>query len=258
MTCFAKQFTASIQKFVSYPACCLFLSVFLFSTNIPSLFALDGWAATYGGHNYDWAESIQQTNDGGYIVTGYYTSYFIGGSFGSGIGGLWVLKLRPDGTVEWQKTYGGVSFEVAKSIQQTRDRGYIVAGRTRSFGAGKEDVWVLKLRPVGTVEWQKTYGGIDWDEAESVQQTRDEGYIVAGKTASFDLYKILDFCVLKLEPDGSMEPPCYFIRNTDASVLNSDATILDTCASVRNSNANPQISPSKVRVTNVSAKILCP
>ena len=72
---------------------------------------------------------------------------------------IWVLKLDRDGTITWQKTYGGSGYDDAYSIQQTSDGGYIVAGDTYSFGAGSGDVWVLKLDQCGNITWQKTYGG---------------------------------------------------------------------------------------------------
>ena len=65
----------------------------------------------------------------------------------------------------WARTYGGSDAESAEAIQQTSDGGYIVAGRTRSFGAGNYDTWVLKLNSDGSIAWQKTYGGRDGDEA---------------------------------------------------------------------------------------------
>ncbi|OHB90348.1 MAG: hypothetical protein A3D89_04340 [Planctomycetes bacterium RIFCSPHIGHO2_02_FULL_52_58] len=156
------------------------------------------WQKTYGGFDRESAESVQQARDGGYIVAGYT------GSFGAGKGDVWILKLRADGTVEWQKTYGGANGDVAESVCETRDGGYIVAGWTRSFGAGKEDVWVLKLRADGTVEWQKTYGGVNVDEVRSIRQTNDSGYVVAGGTRSFGT-KAFDVWVLKLRADGTVE-----------------------------------------------------
>lgn len=145
----------------------------------------------------DSAQSIQLTSDGGYIVAGKTDS------FGAGGIDLWVLKLRPEGAVEWQKTYGGTSHDWSQSIQPTSDEGYIVAGGTTSFGAGEDDLWVLKLRPDGTVEWQKTYGVADYNCAHSIQQTSDGGYIVAGETMSCN--GAIDFWVLKLRPDGTVE-----------------------------------------------------
>ena len=103
---------------------------------------------------------------------------------GQGTYDLLVLKLNPDGTVAWQKTYGGSQSDYAYSIQQTSDGGYIVAGGTVSFGAGGSDFWILKLDSDGSVAWQKTYGGLNDDYAQSIQQTSDGGYIVAGNTHS--------------------------------------------------------------------------
>ncbi|RLE78827.1 MAG: hypothetical protein DRJ51_08890, partial [Thermoprotei archaeon] len=129
------------------------------------------WAKTYGGSRDDAACSVQETIDGGYIVAG--GTY----SFGAGDVDVWVLKLDENGGIEWQKTYGGSGYDIAWSVQQTSDGGYIVAGGTGSFGEG---VWVLKLDRSGKIEWQKTYGGRYGDWAYSVQETSDGGYIVAG------------------------------------------------------------------------------
>ncbi|WP_308755302.1 hypothetical protein [Candidatus Hakubella thermalkaliphila] len=101
------------------------------------------WEKTYGGEDYDWAFSIQQTQDGGYIVAGYTTS------FGAGDSDFYILKLDPTGKVLWEKTYGGEGYDWASSIQQTKDGGYIVAGDTVSFGAGDYDFYILKLDPQG-------------------------------------------------------------------------------------------------------------
>ena len=202
-----KGFPQSPVTCLLFPAFCLLFSASQFFTAIPSLSASDpepgmvqgdGWAATYGGADVDWAYSIQQTTDGGYIVAG------VTLSFGAGETDAWVLKLRPDGTVEWQKAYGGIENDWAHAIQQTLDGGYIVAGEIWSFGAGASDIWTLKLRVDGTVEWQKTYGGGDWDKASSIQQTSDGGYIVAGETKSFGAGDY-DSWVLKLRPDGTID-----------------------------------------------------
>jgi hypothetical protein len=136
------------------------------------------WAKTYGGSGDDEPYSIQQTSDGGYIVAGPTSS------FGAGSYDIWVLKLNADGTVAWQKTYGGSSGDYAYSIQQTSDGGYIVAGPASSFPGGTPyAIWVLKLNADGTVAWQKTYGGLGYVTASFIQQTSDGGYIVAGDTS---------------------------------------------------------------------------
>jgi hypothetical protein len=137
------------------------------------------WAKTYGGTNGDYAFSVQQTSDGGYIVAG------VTASFGAGIDDIFLIKTDANGNVQWAKTYGGTTNDYAFSVQQTSDGGYIVAGSTVSFGAGSFDFFLIKTDANGNVQWAKTYGGTSWDEAYSVQQTSDGGYIVAGYTNSF-------------------------------------------------------------------------
>jgi len=156
------------------------------------------WQKTFGGKDFDVAKSIQQTKDGRYIVAGWTWS------FGSGSQDAYILKLNEKGEVEWQKTFGGKKSDGASSLQQTTDGGYIVAGWTESFGSGGHDVYILKLNSEGQLEWQKTFGGKGEDEANSVQQTTDGGYIVAGWTKSFDSeYK--DIYILKLNSKGEIE-----------------------------------------------------
>lgn len=208
------------------------------------------WEKIYGGDDWDSADSIQQTSDGGYIAAGETRS------FGTGdVMDFWVLKLRPDGTVEWQKTYGGEHWDLAHAIQQTSDGGYIVAGEIEFAGRG-DDAWVLKLRHDGSVEWQKRYGGDKPEGAHFIQQTRDGGYIVAGETESFGAGGA-DFWILKLEPDGSIDPSCNFIRDTSVSEKDSSASVRVT-RSLKDSNANPQNSSATIGDTNISANILYP
>ena len=99
----------------------------------------------------------------------------------------------------WANTYGGEGDEIANSVQKTPDGGYIVAGGTTSFGAGESDAWVMKLDINGTIEWQKTYGGVKNDSGDFIQQTQpDEGYIVAATTTSFSAQERNDIWFLKL------------------------------------------------------------
>jgi len=157
------------------------------------------WQKTFGGKGDDEANSIQQTTDGGYIVAGWTKS------FGSGLEDIYILKLNSKGEVEWQKTFGGWNDDAANSIQQTTDGGYIVAGVTGSFGFGEQDAYILKLNLKGEAEWQKTFGGKGDDEAKSIQQTKDGGYIVAGWTKSFGSAWWKDVYILKLNSKGEVE-----------------------------------------------------
>jgi len=154
------------------------------------------WDKTFGGSDKDEAYSIVQTSDGGYIVAGYTDSK-------GGDDDAWVIKLDKNGNEEWDKTFGGNFLDDANSIAQTSDGGYIVAGYTRSKGAGGDDAWVIKLDKNGNKKWDKTFGGSDWDKANSVIQTSDGGYIVAGDTESKGAGGD-DAWVIKLDKNGNL------------------------------------------------------
>ena len=158
------------------------------------------WKKTYGGPGWEWADLISQTDDGGYALTGETTS------FGAGGGDVWALKLDAGGEVQWEKAFGGRADDLAVSMLQTQDGGYVVAGETKSFGAGDWDAWVLKLDATGGVQWQKTYGGTGWDSssADPIEQTTDGGYVLTGRTSSFGAGGF-DIWVLKLDADGAIQ-----------------------------------------------------
>ena len=152
------------------------------------------WAKTYGGSSTDIPYSIQQASDGGFIIAGETSSF----GFNTDV---WILKLDVNGGITWQKTYGGVGIDIAHSMQQTSDGGFVVAGETSSFGADT-DVWILKLDAQGNIAWQKTYGGVGIDIAHSMQQTSDGGFVVAGETSSFGADT--DVWILKLDANGNV------------------------------------------------------
>ncbi|MFN0175600.1 MAG: T9SS type A sorting domain-containing protein [Saprospiraceae bacterium] len=174
------------------------------------------WQKTFGGSKTEEARQIQLTHDGGYIVAG------IAGSSDGDVGAtngyhdFWVLKLDSIGTVQWKKLYGGSDLDFAFAIQQTTDRGFVVAGFTRSNDGdvsgnhGDYDAWVLKLDSIGGIQWQKCLGGSSWEEAWDIQQTTDGGYIVAGRSgaANGDVtvnHGSLDYWVVKLSSTGQIE-----------------------------------------------------
>jgi len=156
------------------------------------------WASNYGGTGQEEGWSIQNTADGGYVVTGYTTSFG-----GEGRSKFWVLKLKEDGTIQWQKTYN-YKWDIAELIQQTSDGGYVVAGYTWSYSLEAWDVWILKLDANGAIQWQKIYGGQKDDQATSIQQTSDGGYVVAGETKSYGAGN-WDVWVLKLDGNGNIQ-----------------------------------------------------
>jgi hypothetical protein len=155
------------------------------------------WARTFGGPNDDKPWSIIQTQDGGYAVVGF--TY----SFGAGWDFL-VIRLDPSGNLTWARTFGGTDYDEACSITQTQDGGFAIAGRTYGFGAGDNDILVIKIDPSGNLIWARTFGGTGYDGGVcSITQTQDGGFAVAGHTASFGA-GAYDCLVLKLSSDGSL------------------------------------------------------
>ncbi len=135
------------------------------------------WTKVYGGQSTEgW--SVQQTTDGGYVVAGY--TYSVPGN-----GDVYLLKTSASGDTLWSRTYGGTENDCGNSILQTSDGGYILAGFTRSFGAGNEDLYLIKTNAQGETLWTRTYGGVEGDAGNYVRQTADGGYLVTGYSYSF-------------------------------------------------------------------------
>ena len=172
------------------------------------------WTRTYGGTRIEEGYSVRQTTDGGYIVAGYTNSF--GGARNSD---AYLIKTNASGDTLWTRIYGATDYDVAGSVQQTSDGGYIVAGMTYPFWYLGTDLWLIKTNASGDTLWTKIYGGQSGDEGNSVQQTSDGGYIVAGSTASFGA-GASDVYLIKTDADGNagVEEPRGSKQETVGSV----------------------------------------
>lgn len=154
----------------------IILANIFFASQSNAVITFERW---YGGTDYDEAHSVCQSSDGGYAIVGYTES------FGATISDVLLIRTDSLGDTLWIKTYGGNSYDYGYSIAKSLDGGYIITGYTASFGAGEDDVYLIKVDSLGNEQWAQTYGGANNDWGHFVSQTLDDGYILVGYTNSF-------------------------------------------------------------------------
>ena len=137
------------------------------------------WNRTYGGPSYEFADGLVLTGDGGFALAGYTSS------FGAGSGDMWLVRTDASGNVLWNRTYGGSGSDWAYGLVLTGDGGFALAGSTNSFGAGGNDMWLVRTDASGIAMWNHTYGGSGSDAAYGLVLTGDGGFALAGPTGSF-------------------------------------------------------------------------
>ena len=169
------------------------------------------WTKTYGDQiNFEGGNTIQQTTDGGYIISGQSNSN-INGIINRDI---LLIKIDENGIEEWYKTYGEINIlDFGSSGQQTSDGGYIVTGHKENSNQDI-DVYLLKTDEYGDTLWTKKFGGSENDKSYSIHQTTDDGYIICGYSESFNLYP--DIYVIKTDLEGNITSS-FNISNTSSN-----------------------------------------
>ena len=155
------------------------------------------WSKTYG-NGKEVGNSLVETSDGGYAVAG------DSASFGAGDSDFWLVKIDSNGNMEWNQTYGGLEDERAKALLKTSDGGFAIVGNKYYSDYWECDFWLVKTDNYGNMEWNQTYGGPEFDYANSLIETSDGGYAIAGGTSSFGVGET-DFWLVKTDTQGNME-----------------------------------------------------
>ena len=155
---------------------------------LPHLVRAAGWAERYGltysrlgfpVMTADGGEAVTETGDQGLLLAGWTTYDLASG------GGTWVVKTGAGGAIQWQYAYLTPGVDRFLGADQAADGGYYLVGQTTSWGYGDNDGWVVKLDGAGAVQWQKAFGGTNWDELRSVAATADGGCLAVGYSYSF-------------------------------------------------------------------------
>jgi hypothetical protein len=178
------------------------------------------WNKVFGGSGFEQLKSIQTTADGGYIFCATSGSSADGDVTGlnKGVFDIWVVKLNASGNITWNVLLGGDLAEIAGSIKQTPDNGFILGGFSNSsangdvtgISNGLTDYWIVKLSATGVVQWNKLLGGFGEEQLSSVKLTLDGGYVAAGYTSSSatgnvtgTINGVFDFWVIKINSTGT-------------------------------------------------------
>ena len=190
------------------------------------------WDETIGGTDWDWLSAVRQTADGGFVLAGASNSEIGGDKSQSNRGpdpmtnniteDIWVVKLNPNRTIDWQQTIGGSGNDYLnnQSMIATSDGGLLIAATSNSNISGEkaansrgfQDYWLVKLDSAGQIAWQKTYGGSFYDYAYGVVEDRNGGYLITGasnssisgdKTVGF-LGGQSDFWIVKVDTNGAL------------------------------------------------------
>ncbi|HUU45188.1 MAG TPA: hypothetical protein VM118_05590 [Acidobacteriota bacterium] len=154
---------------------------------------VETWERTIGGSGSEQVGEVKPTPDGGFVVVGSSDSYGVGGW------DAYLVKIDAFGTVEWEQTFGGADLDLGHDVVAMPDGGYVIAGETRSFGAGNSRAWVIKTNAVGVEEWSNRFGLESYVRA--IDLTMDGGFIVAGR-GRLKPPNTMGLYLAKLDADG--------------------------------------------------------
>lgn len=173
------------------------------------------WRRYFGGTNNDRAHGVVQANDGGFVMAGFSESDDFDISNTKGSYDFWVIKVDGNGTLLWEKSFGGTGIEVSNDIVKTPDGAYAIVGHTFSADTdvsrnnGGSDVWLIKIDDNGNLLWEKTFGGTEFDDANGLAVTKEGGFVIAGNSKSTDGDATInhgenDLWIIKTDAQGNL------------------------------------------------------
>lgn len=173
------------------------------------------WRRYFGGTNNDRAHAVVQADDGGFVMAGFSESDDFDISSTKGSYDFWVVKITDSGDLVWERSFGGTGIEISYDIAKTSDNGYVVTGNTFSTDMdisknnGESDVWLIKIDDNGDLIWEKTFGGTQFDAAQSVSLSKDGGFIISGNSKSGDMDVTAnagenDIWLIKTDAEGNL------------------------------------------------------
>jgi hypothetical protein len=169
------------------------------------------WQKYFGGSNDDYGWYVLQANDGGFVVTGFTSSF-------SGTFDGYLIKTDANGNMLWNKTFGGTGTDELYGFNKTNDGGYIVAGETTTNSFGNSDIWLIRLDSIGDTLWTKQYGRSTEDGGNTAIQTSDGGFAVAGDIHSFTTPGAHNAALLKTDSNGNLQWVNVYGSNPGAEI----------------------------------------
>ena len=191
------------------------IGMLILAFNVQSVASLEPpateWSHTYGGTSNEDAYCMIQANDGGYALAGPSSSFVLGFT------NVWLVKTDADGNQLWSVTYEETAYCVASSLVETVDGGYALAGYIQPFDTDLRSFYLIRTDASGNMLWKKTYGGGSQRVANSLVQTTDGGYALAGYTwyPGTNVYEVF---VVKTDADGNQLWNKTYVVETGYSV----------------------------------------
>ena len=172
------------------------------------------WSRFFGGSFTEVPSGVLETDAHNFIIVGSSDSNDFNISNSKGSYDFWIIKISTEGTLLWEKSFGGSEIDEAKAITRTNDGNFIIVGDTRSADKnvsknnGAADIWVLKVSSEGNILWEKTIGGTNFDAARAIYKTQDNGFLIAGSSRSldndFENKGQNDALILKIDKNGNL------------------------------------------------------